>query len=387
MSLVRRRIARLEGPASVDTRSTSGSAYATPPRTPAPTTFGDVSSALLSRNISAHQTTSSAGCELASPRPIRVMVSSLLSATDTASSYEASPEMEVIRSIHDDVSPRFQPETAPPVLSPHLDGGVSLHSVFSSSGVEYKQYAASRQASSLSTGSSTLQRGAQETTRAQQTYLHDLGHKFSQMHEEVRLEMRQPSLPAPQLDDLRDRLEALASGLQSADIQGLHVKVDGLKANAQESILHNEAASSSDDVAKKLNDIVSSFEELKVKMEDDRSTLPFIHQKLVAIQEQVEGQDLAPPVPSKDDPSLETNALQDTLGEIQKKLDGLECILADLRKGSETGVAAVHPISIEEPQRSLSIFSKRSSVPSSPPQANEVSPEASSYGFSEAAYH
>jgi predicted nucleic acid-binding Zn-ribbon protein len=322
-----------------------------------------------------HQTTSSAGCELASPRPVRAVVSSFLSSDDTGSSYGEILDTEGLKfpyaSANPDSTPlagsdpglRELPQRPTPTKDDYFLASVStpLQSTLSPEGIDTE---------SVSKRSGDLP----DRYYDHQVNLDGLSREIDRMRGDINLAIQQPALPMPQLDDLRDRLEALASGLHAADLQGLHVKVDQLKPKSQDYTLHNEAPSSNDDVTNQLDVLTNTLNKLRLRIEEDNHTLPLIKDKLAIIQEHME-HEAAPPIPNKTEPSEDANPVQEHLVDIQKKIDNLEAILTDLRKQSEESRAAA-TVPIAETPQSLSVFGNRGGSKNTT-EPNSVPPEVS----------
>jgi hypothetical protein len=200
--------------------------------------------------------------------------------------------------------------------------------------------------------------GLPENSYDQQVNFDNLNHQINQIQRDIQLAIQQPALPIPQLDDLRDRLEALAGGLHGADLQGLHMKLDQLKDKPPDHTLRNVTPSSSEDVVSRLDVLTKTLNKLRSKMEEDTSYLPLIKEKLAAIQEHMEHEE-APPVPDKKELSDHLHPMQERLVDIQTKIDNLEGILVDLRKQNEGQRKVAAAVPTVEPPRSLSVFGNR----------------------------
>jgi hypothetical protein len=378
MSIVKQRLARWDSPANIDTSSNTISAYATPPRTPA-LARGTITSSSLSRSTARHQTTSSAGCELASPRPVRAVVSSFLSSDDTGSSYGETLDTEGLKFPY----ARANPDSPPLAVSgpgfrptPIKDDCFLASESTCTKKAEFTLSLPLRSTPSPEgIGAESVSKrsgGAPEKYYDHQVNLDELSRQIDRMRGDINLAIQQPALPMPQLDDLRNRLEALASGLHAADLQGLHVKFDQFKPKLQDYTLHNEAPSSNDNVATQLDVLTSTLNKLRLRIEEDNCSLPLIKDKLAIIQEHME-QEAVPPLPNKREPP-DTNPIQEHLVDIQKKIDNLEAILTDLRKQSESRLATTTPIA--EAAQSLSVFGNRSGSKNAT-EPNSMPPEVS----------
>lgn len=370
MSIVKQRLAKWDGAAVVNGSPSSLSTNLEHLRTPTPPSSYEVSSAMLSRNPGSQQTTSSMGCELASPRPIRAMVSSLLSSTDTGSSYEGVSELERSVSGYDRAKNDVGSETAI-----DSDRNPILPSTPPSISVKLQRHDISSRDVSISKQSYSPNEALEELSGSQERTISNLNRKLTQIHAEMKLAIQQPSLPVPQLDELRYRLKAMADGLHAADIQGLHSKLDDLKEKAKETVLRNETPGSNDDILKKLNNILHGFDELRTEIKNQKSSLSLIKIKLEAIGENFEGLSVPPPVPLKNEPPQGPSALQEHIDGIQKRLGTLEGILMDIRRHNEE--ANTPSTMKDEPPESFSVFSKRSSVRSSTSQSNQIPKEVS----------
>ena len=381
MSIVKQRLARWGGPMAIDTSPKAAITDATPPLTPVSDRGGIVSSPELSAREMSCQSTSSMGCELASPRPIRAVISSFLSNHDTGSSYGETPDTRALKIGHAepehvshlDGLPRTLPkhpifESDNPPISPGptfiTSDGIPIPGQQRVLGVSFGDTAKVR----------TNTKGLPYTLYDQEVNIDRLRDQISRMHGDVKLAIQQPALPVPQLDDLRDRLEALASGLHSVDIQGLHMKLDQLKDKPQDHTLHNEAPSSSQDIVTRLDVLMSTFHKLRLKIEQDDS-LPLIKVKLAAIQEHME-QEVPPPVPDKNQAFDDGGSIREHLKGIQTKVETLENILSTLHQQSEASKVDAAALSIESNQ-SLSVFRNHGQSINSASQPNPVPPEVS----------
>jgi hypothetical protein len=134
-----------------------------------------------------------------------------------------------------------------------------------------------------------------------------------------------PTLPISGLDDLRERMEALANGLHSMDLPGLHKKIDKMKSEteaAKPTALGNEPPSLNSDTSDKLDEVKAGLEKLVVTDETKQGKLQEILEKVTAIQTLV---DLPPPVPSKgDDEVLTREFFQEKMSNIQKALEDIK---------------------------------------------------------------
>lgn len=147
-----------------------------------------------------------------------------------------------------------------------------------------------------------------EGINSQSQTIGQLRDRIKEMHHEVKLTIQQPPLPVPQLDDLRGRMIAMAEGLHSVDVPGLHSKLDalkndvasfdiaGIKAYLEESravTVANEPPPLSSDLAGKLNLLASkeNVEDVVIRLErlqkEGIANIPLILEKVEALKEHV----------------------------------------------------------------------------------------------------
>ena len=149
--------------------------------------------------------------------------------------------------------------------------------------------------------------GLKGSIGSQSQTIGQLRNGIQEMHREVKLAIQQPPLPVPQLDDLRERMTAMAEGLNVVDIPGLHVKLDamkdgfaafdiaGIKTYLEElrAVALTNEPHLSPDLEGKLNSLASkeSVEEVIFKLEklqkEGLANLPLILEKVEALKEQV----------------------------------------------------------------------------------------------------
>jgi len=221
---------------------------------------------------------------------------------------------------------------------------------------------------------------------------------IKEMHREVKLAIQQPPLPVPQLDDLRERMIAMAGGLHLVDVPGLHVKLDamkddlaafdiaGIKTYLEELrvvTLANEPALSSE-LAGKLNslagkgdveDVIFRLEQLQ---KEGLANIPLILEKVEALKQQVSaaterttaniGVTGAPPTPVMD------------LSSVHAKLDTISALANSLME-QRKAPASPPPSAIPPPSvlRNLSVFKDAHKAPDLDSQlrSNEAAPKSS----------
>lgn len=359
LSLVKQRLAQLDPIASTNNSSMT-LAYATPPRTPPPLQRRPIASSNLSRGTaSSYSQSSLSRSTIRSPIPIR------------APSLVSSSIARSTQSSHRDEESSYLPETDEGPLTPEVELDMILRNVPKQSAsshqkaeVESKDSLHAEPGSYIDTQSfQEAMARLDENAKDHHAGLKKLVKEVSKVHNEVKLAIQQPPLPVPQLDDLKERLEALATGLDSVDLQGLHTKIDALQEQAQkppEATLKNEAPNGNDDVAERLKGIEETIKAIGSLGEQSGSDMSAVLQKLSAIQEQYEAREVPPPVPEKDGASSEQSAMEGPLQEFQQKLANLETLLTELKQFNEKRVSELDaPLPQMDISRSLSVFKGR----------------------------
>ncbi|KAG8812876.1 hypothetical protein FRC17_001773 [Serendipita sp. 399] len=324
-----------------DTPMNPTDAYVTPPRTPPPSNRRQSHQANLSKQV-ALRNLSTLLTDQSSTGPSGEGSSTNLSHTGTMDSEEEFPNSSnspVSSYISNDTSSTAQALDEPQV--PRKSPKVTFHNI--------KAEGMAQGSSSLNHILHSIRQGAQ----AQAEESKELQRRISAMQKDVKLAIQQPPLPVPQLDDLRDRLEALANGLHSADLHGLHAKVDSMQRpnvdteQEQSSIASNNALL---DEVQQLTKLVEGIGEQQVLVKPD---MEHIKSALEKMQEQLAETDVPPPVPAKDNELDPIFALQETLQTIQNKLTAIEALVS--------GVQEQNPEPTEEEDlESLSVFRSRS---------------------------
>ena len=150
--------------------------------------------------------------------------------------------------------------------------------------------------------------GLKEGISFQTQTIGQLREGIKEMHREVKLAVQQPPLPVPQLDDLRERMIAIAEGLHTVDVPGLHVKLDAMKNNIaafdiaeikmyfeelRPMTLANEPPSLAPELEDKLHSLASkeNVEDVIFRLEqlqkEGLANIPLILEKVEALKEQV----------------------------------------------------------------------------------------------------
>ena len=156
--------------------------------------------------------------------------------------------------------------------------------------------------------------GLKEGISSQSQTIGQLREGIKEMHREVKLAIQQPPLPVPQLDDLRERMIAMAEGLHSVDVPGLHVKLDSMKNNIstfditeiktyleelRAVIIANEPPSLAPELADKLHSLASkeNVEDVIFRLEqlqkEGLANIPLILERVEALKEQVSTRTMA----------------------------------------------------------------------------------------------
>ncbi|KAG8790124.1 hypothetical protein FRC17_009006, partial [Serendipita sp. 399] len=316
-------------------------AYVTPPRTPPPSSIRQSYQANLSKQVALrnHSTllrdqsltgTSDEGS------------STKLSHTGTMGSEEEFPNSAtspVSSYISNDTSSAAQTPDEPQV--PKKSPKMTFHNI--------KAEGTTQESSSLDHILHSIRQGAQ----AQAEESKGLQRRISAIQKDVKLAIQQPPLPVPQLDDLRDRLEALANGLHSADLHGLHAKVDSIQRPSVDAEQEQSSIASDNallDEVQQLTKLVEGLGEQQVLVKPDMEHIKIALEKM---QEQLAETDVPPPVPAKDNELDPIAALQETLQTIQDKLTALEALLSGVQEQSPKPTE-------EEDLESLSVFRSRS---------------------------
>lgn len=218
--------------------------------------------------------------------------------------------------------------------------------------------------------------GLQEGINFQSQTIGQLREGIKEMHREVKLAVQQPPLPVPQLDDLRERMIAIAEGLHTVDVPGLHVKLDTMKNNIaafdiaeiktyleelRPMTVANEPPSLAPELADKLHSLASkeNVEDVIFKLEqlqkEGLANIPLILEKVEALKEQVStaaertmadvGATGAPPAPVMD------------LSSVHAKLDNISG-LANVLIEQSRAPASPLPSTISPPStlQDLSVF-------------------------------
>jgi len=230
--------------------------------------------------------------------------------------------------------------------------------------------------------------GLKESINSQSQTIGQLRDGIREMHREVKLTIQQPPLPVPQLDDLRERMIAMAEGLHSVDVPGLHVKLDALKNDFAASgiarikayleelravTLANEPPTPIPDLAGKLNLLASkeNVDDVVIRLErlqkEGLANIPLILEKVEALKEQVSastGRTMAnieateaPPAPVMD------------LSSVHAKLDTISTLANSLMEQRKVQSPPPPPtISPLSALRNLSVFSNGHKSPDPDPQ-------------------
>ena len=206
------------------------------------------------------------------------------------------------------------------------------------------------------------------------TDITQMRNSLSVIQKDVKLAIQQPPLPVPQLDDLKDRLEALASGLHSADLHGLHTKLETLQL-AQADKARDETTSNVSQAIEKLR---SGIDALKISQEEKLAELPQIVKALEALKE-LQVNDVPPPVPVKDTAGNETSPQEELLLSLKEQVVALNCHL-DLLKEQAEKRDLTSQLEESVPLRSLSVFSKRSQSQAKEGSELQVTPASTEVG-------
>ncbi|CAG7854961.1 SubName: Full=Uncharacterized protein {ECO:0000313/EMBL:CCA71531.1} [Serendipita indica DSM 11827] len=183
-------------------------------------------------------------------------------------------------------------------------------------------------------------------------------HKIlSSIQKDVKLAIQQPPLPIPQLDDLRNRLQALASGLHSADLHGLHTKLETLQPTQVDEFEGKVTLN----LAEEIEELRLAIEAMKIAQEDKLAGLPQILESLEALRES-QNNAIPPPVPAKDVSPSETSPQEDLLMSLKEQVAMLNNHFVLFKEETEK-VNIAFKLEESVPLRSLSVFSKRSQGP------------------------
>ncbi|KAG8840844.1 hypothetical protein FRC20_005387, partial [Serendipita sp. 405] len=338
---VKQRVALFNGLS--DTRAAADDVYATPPRTPPPLDARQSHRASLSkqvaiRNLSAH---------VSDDQP--VLLGTIDSVPESlAVDEEMNVEYEETASLGASTSP--PPLVFDDSFSVYRTPSVPLRLVSSGTTSLYNLPPAmkTQEPQNLEPVLEVIHQNA----HVQNKEYEKLRRRVSNMHKEVKLAIQQPPLPVPQLDDLRERVEALANGIHSADLRGLHTKFDNLQSLQVDSEAAG-AATSRDVVLEEIQLLSKLVQELKEHQSLVKPEMENMRNALETLQEQTIAHDLPPPVPAKDHLPDPLVALQSPLQSIEDKLAALESLISDMKIQEST-------VEGNEPLRSLSVFRSRS---------------------------
>nr|KAG8837971.1 hypothetical protein FRC18_007059 [Serendipita sp. 400] len=338
---VKQRVALFNGLS--DTRAAADDVYATPPRTPPPLDARQSHRASLSkqvaiRNLSAH---------VSDDQP--VLLGTIDSVPESlAVDEEMNVEYEETASLGASTSP--PPLVFDDSFSVYRTPSVPLRLVSSGTMSLYNLPPAmkTQEPQNLEPVLEVIHQNA----HVQNKEYEKLRRRVSNMHKEVKLAIQQPPLPVPQLDDLRERVEALANGIHSADLRGLHTKFDNLQSLQVDSEAAG-AATSRDVVLEEIQLLSKLVQELKEHQSLVKPEMENMRNALETLQEQTIAHDLPPPVPAKDHLPDPLVALQSPLQSIEDKLAALESLISDMKVQEST-------VEGNEPLRSLSVFRSRS---------------------------
>lgn len=366
LSIVKQRLAQLDSITGSSTLN-AGFAYATPPRTPPPTERQNlVSSSLSKGSRSSYSQPSPSYSIIQSPTPIRApsLVSSRLSRITQSIErvdssdlmHEADEETTALEMELESIL-RNDPSRTSAFISP----GIASNSPIRDAESDQILVTEPQRLSITDDAIANIQErmgSLHEEALNHQNGLQSLIKEVSIIHRDVRLSIQQPPLPVPQLDDIKERLDTLANGLISIDLQEIHTKLDTLVERAQQNpdiVLKNEAPSSQDDVTQRLSSIEEALTAISSLSGDKNLDLSSILKKLDEMQEQYDTHDVPPPVPEKDG-APKTSVMDSPLEEFRQKLERLEALLAGLQKYSDKQESeSTAPVVA----KSLSVFSGR----------------------------
>jgi hypothetical protein len=213
--------------------------------------------------------------------------------------------------------------------------------------------------------------------------IEQLRDRIKEMHREVKLAIQQPPLPVPQLDDLRERMIAMAEGLHFVDVPGLHVKLDALKndfaaldgarirACLEElgavTLANHGPPSVSPDLAGKLNLLASkeNVEDVAIRLEQLQkevlANITLILGKAEALKEQVTA--AAERTMANVEATEVTPAPVMDLSSVHAKLDTISALVNSLMEHRKSPSAPPPTLSPPSALRSLSVFKNAHKAP------------------------